>query len=168
MHLSKVNEALNHRISGGSEYQWNCYGSNSRFLDFESDYAHASILFDTVTQEVYEATISLKDDSHPVDRPYRWIDPDYRLVVSTEAKTRGVDNKIAWDNVEWIELEVAEDWLEKAKAMFNGSRPDSRVVVPLDLSDKELLHLALEAHKRDMTLNKFVEHLLELAIAKEL
>jgi hypothetical protein len=168
MHLSEVNVALDHKIVEGAEYQWACYGPNARFITYESDYACAEVVIDRKNQLVYEATISLKDDNQPVDRPYRWINPDYRLVVSVEAITRGVDNKIAWDNVEWIELEVAEDWLEKAKAMFNGSRPDSRVVVPLDLSDKELLHLALEAHKRDMTLNKFVEHLLELAIAKEL
>jgi hypothetical protein len=85
-----------------------------------------------------------------------------------EAKTRGINNKVAWDTVEWVDLEVSEDWLDKAKAMFNDQPYDNRVVVPLDLSDKELLQLALEAHKRDMTLNKFIEHILELAIAKEL
>ena len=167
MHLSEVNVALDHKIVEGAEYQWACYGPNARFISYESDYARAEVVIDSKNQLVYEATVCLNDDREST-RLYRWIDPDYRAPLLEEAKTRGINNKVAWDDVEWVDLEVSQDWLDKAKAMFNDQPYDNRVVVPLDLSDKELLHLALEAHKRDMTLNKFVEHLLELAIAKEL
>jgi len=43
---------------------------------------------------------------------------------------------------------------------------DNRVEVELDLEEDVILHLALEAHKRDITLNKMVEILLQEVIDK--
>jgi hypothetical protein len=165
MHLSKVNEALNHRITGGSEYQWNCYGYNVRFLDFESEYAHASVLFDTVTQEVYEANITAKNDNDDnLPGPYRWLNPVTKDVYLAECKVRNIDPTNAWDNTHWVDLEVEEDFLIKANAVFNNLPFDKRVTVPLDLDDSTLLQLALEAHKRDITINQMVEIVLKKAI----
>jgi hypothetical protein len=82
----------------------------------------------------------------------------------SEAKQRNVDANQAWDDVKWVDLEVEEDFLEKAVAMFNGEEWDSRIQVPLDLEDDLLLQLAMEAHKRDITLNKMVEIVLQEAI----
>jgi hypothetical protein len=48
--------------------------------------------------------------------------------------------------------------------MFNGDEWDSRIQVPLDLDNDLLLQLAMEAHKRDITLNKMVEIVLQEAI----
>lgn len=157
MHLSKVNEALNHRIIGGSEYQWKCYGPDVRFLDYESDHAHASVLFDTLTQEVYEANVSSKDDSV---RPYRWLNPETKQDYITEAKEKGINPNNAWDDVNWCDLETVEDFLEKAEAIFNGETFDTRVEVPIELEDGELFQLMKMAHERDITFNKLVEEIL--------
>ena len=54
--------------------------------------------------------------------------------------------------------------MEKAKAIFENKPFDRRVEVPVELEDDVLLQLALEAHKRDITLNKMVEILLQNAI----
>jgi hypothetical protein len=164
MHLSKVNEALSHRITGGSDYQWGCYGPNVRFLDFESEYAHASVVFDTATQEVYEATIDSKNES---TKPYRWISPEFKYAYLDEAKERGVDPQHAWDNVKWIDLEVHEDFLTKAEAIFNGEDFDTRVQVPLELEREELYRLMTMAHERDITLNELVEDILWNVIKSE-
>ena len=43
---------------------------------------------------------------------------------------------------------------------------DKRENVEIDLSNIEILQLALEAHRRDITLNKMVEIILEEAIAR--
>lgn len=164
MKLSQVNEAMNHKIVGGSDYQWNCF-PNARFLDYESDYAHVGILYSTVTQEVYQADASIKLDRWSKDeKPYRWTNPLFKDAYINEAKEHAIDPDQAWDDVKWIALEVAEDWLEKAHAMFNGEEWDERIVVPLDLGDDLILQLAMEAHKRDITLNKMVEIVLQEAI----
>jgi hypothetical protein len=165
MHLSEINEALNHRITGGSEYNWQCYGLNARYLDYESDHAHVSVLFDSKTQVVYEASINDKDNKVT---PYRWLNPEYKDKYYTESTNKGIDHKIAWDDTNWCDLEVDDDWLEKAHAIFNGQSFDNRVTVPFDLDDDTMLQLCMEAHKRDITLNKMIEQILEMAIAKEL
>lgn len=157
MHLSKVNEAFDHRIVNGSEYQWQCFGPNVRFLDYESEHAHASVLFDTVTQEIYEATVSSKDESL---RPYRWFNPETKQDYLDEALERGIDPNNAWDDVNWCDLETVEDFLEKAEAIFNGETFDTRVQVPIELDDSELFQLMKMAHERDITLNQLVEEIL--------
>lgn len=157
MHLSKVNEALGHHITGGSEYHWQCYGPDVRFLDFESIHAHASVLFDTVTQEVYEVTLSSKDESI---RPYRWLNPETKQDYLAECKTRNIDPHCAWDDVNYVDLETEEDFLDKAEAIINGESFDTRVQVPIELDDSELLYLMKMAHERDITFNELVEDIL--------
>jgi hypothetical protein len=162
MHLSKVNEALDHKIAGGSEYQWNSW-PNARFLDYESGHAHAGVVFNVDTQEIYSAEVNDKLDAH---KPYRWLNPAYKQVYLDEAEARGVDPCQAWDDTKWYDLETSEDWLEKARAIMRGERFDTRIDVPLDLDNDTLLKLAMEAHKRDITLNKMVELVLQEVIDK--
>lgn len=160
MHLSKVNEALEHKITGGSEYMWNCW-DNARWLDYESDYAHASVVFNSKTQEVYTAEVNDKENKH---KPYRWLNPLYKDAMLTEAEQRGINSNQAWDNVNWYDLEVQDDWLTKAGAIMRGEDFDQRVEVPLDLDDDTLFKLFMMAHERDVTLNKMVEIVLQNAI----
>lgn len=169
MKLNQINEALNHQITGGSDYHWNCY-PDARFLDYESEYAHVSVLYSTVDQTVYQADASIKrnvwPDDERYDKPYRWTNPAFKDAYLNEAKERNIDPNQAWDDVKWIELETDNDFLEKAKAMFNGDYWDTRVQLPIDLEDDLLFQLAMEAHKRDVTLNKMVEIVLQEAINK--
>ena len=161
MHLSQINEITNHRITEGSEYGWNCYPS-ARYLSYESGFAYVSVIYSTETQEIYEADVSIKTEAWDEDmRPYRWLNPEYKDIMILEAKTRKVKWRKAWDDVKWIDLETDEDFLEKAKAIFNGEDFDKRVQVPIELEDDIMLHLCMEAHKRDITLNKFVEEILQ-------
>ncbi len=166
MNLSKFIESFCYKIVGGSEYCWSCFGPNARYLDFESEFANGSVLFDSVNQTVYEATVDAKSDGDDrLPGPYRWFNPVHKNAFYAEAKERGVEADSAWDDTNWIDLEVVEDFLEKAKAIFENRPFDKRVSVPLEIEDDLILHLALEAHKRDITLNKMVEFLLETVIA---
>lgn len=167
MYLSELNETFDHRISSGDEYLWNCY-PNGRFLEYKSDYAYVSAIFNTETQEVYEVTVSVDTSTWEPDvRPYRWLDPEFKNAHDAEAKERNIDPSVAWDDVKWIDLESADDFFEKASAIFNGDDSfDKRIQVPLDLNEDEILKIALMAHKRDITLNKMVEEIIQLAIEK--
>lgn len=160
MHLSKVNEALDHKIVGGSEHQWSCW-DNARFLDYESEYAHASVIFNTMTQEVYCAEVNDKLDEV---KPYRWLNPAFKDAYINEAKERNVDPNLAWDDKTWYDLETREDWLTKARAIMQGEDFDRRVEVPLDLDDDTLFKLFMMAHENDLTLNKMVEIVLQETI----
>jgi collagenase-like PrtC family protease len=61
-------------------------------------------------------------------------------------------------------LESDEDWLEKARAIFAGEEYDTRVSIPVDFSDDELLKYMTMAHERDMTFNQFIEEALREAM----
>lgn len=156
MHLSKVNEALEHKIAGGSEFQWNCW-TNARYLDYETDYAHASVVFNTNTQEVYCAEVNDKENNY---KPYRWMNSLYKQLYVDEAIQRKVDPNLAWDDTTWYDLETSEDWLDKASAIMRGENFDTRVQVPLTLDKNEIYQLMQMAHERDVTLNELVEEIL--------
>ena len=164
MKLSEVNQALDHKITSGSEHLWKCY-PDGRYLDYESDFAHATVIYNTVNQEIYQADISIKRDAWPEDKkPYRWINPEHKHKFYKEAKKRKVDPEQAWDDVKFIDLEMEEDFLEKATSLFKGEECDTRVRFPIDLDDDVILKLAMEAHKRDITLNKMIEIILQEVI----
>ena len=160
MHLKQCNEALEHKITGGSDFQWNCW-SNARYIDYESFYAHASIVFNTETQEVYTAEVNDKENKH---KPYRWQNPLYKQDYIDEANAREINPNLAWDDVIWYDLETAEDWLTKAGAIMRGEDFDTRVEVPLTLDKDELYKLMTMAHDRDITLNELVEVILQEVI----
>jgi hypothetical protein len=164
MKLSQINEAMNHRITSGSEYNWQCF-PDARFLDYESDFAHVSVLYSTIDQTVYQAEVSVKREAWDEDKkPYRWLNPDYKDSLYKESEKRQVDTDIAWDDVKWIDLEMEEDFLEKATAIFKGEECDTRVQFPIDIDDELILKLSMEAHKRDITLNKMIEIILQEVI----
>lgn len=152
-------ETINYRITDTSDYLWNCYGSNAMSMDSwdkENDSYSLSIVFDKTDQTVYE----MQAHDYHNSRSYRWFNPEYKDKYFAEATTRNVDSNEAWDDVKYTDLETADDILEKADAIFNGKDYDSRVQVPIDLPDNELFELMKQAHKRDITLNQYIESIL--------
>lgn len=165
MYISDLNETFDHKISGGDNYLWSCW-PNARFIEYKSDYAYVSGVFNTETQEVYQVEIDVDTSMWtPNIRPYRWLNPEYKQAYLDEAKSRNIDPNQAWDNIKWYDLETMEDFLNKASAIFNGDDNfDRRVQVPLDLGNDEILKLAMMAHEQDITLNQLVEQVLQAAI----
>ena len=168
MQLSEVNNTFQHRITGGGDYGWNCYGFNNWSIDYSSDYVHGYVVFNIITGEVYEVSVTPNVDAYEGNepKPYRYIDPAYRAAYDKEAAMRGIDPNEAWDDVKWVDLETETDFIEKASKMFKGESFDTRIVVPLDLDNDTMLQLAMEAHKRDITLNEMVELVLREVIDK--
>lgn len=152
MYVGHVNDALKNRIVGGSEYCWNCY-PKARYLDYKSEYGTASVLFNTETQEVYEATVESDSKNPNQYGPYRWLNPAFKDAMYSEAEQRNVDKDQAWDDVKWIDLETEEDYLEKAAGILDNIPIDTRIVIPIDLDDETFMILAKEAHRRDITFN---------------
>lgn len=163
--LKQWMETFNYRITEGDTYGWTCYGSTAHNMSawnglHEDGGWSGNIIFDTENQTVYEVEVC----DYTNERAYRIINPNFKTAFGMEAKSRGVDADEAWDCVRYTDLETDEDWLSKAEAIVDGEDYDIRVEVPLDLDDDVVLALALEAHKRDITINKMVEILLQEAI----
>lgn len=160
-------ECTGHKISETAEYCWACYGNHAQHMDYwngkhdETGFS-ISIVYDTVTQVVYE----MEAWDYKNEREYRWTNPDYAGLAKKEAKQRGQKHKRSMDDRKYIDLDVAEDMLEKASAIVAGKEYDARIQVPLDLEDALLFEMMKMAHSKDMTLNQFVEHILKVAIAE--
>ena len=163
--LKEWMEVVGYRVTEGSDYGWQCYGSDAYCLDSwdgEQDGHSFSITFGQKTQTVYEVQIH----DYRNQRAYRMINPDYTAAHSAEADSRTHHNSNeAWDDVNYVDLEVDDDWIQKAVAVAAGEVYDTRITVPIDFSDEELLKYMKLAHEQDVTFNQLVETALREAIA---
>ena len=165
--LKQFMEAVDYRITEGSNYQWQCFGPNAYCLDSwngDQQGHTVSIIFDTRTQEVYQ--VMAYDYSR--DRAYRMTNPDYKADFDAECEDREVIDE-AWElddgtPIKYVDLEVEEDFLEKVRAIVNDEDYDTRVQIPVEFTDEELFQYMKLAHERDMTFNEFVEEALRYAI----
>jgi hypothetical protein len=160
-------ELVDYKITEGGDYGWQCFGPNAYRLDSwngvhgKGGYSF-SITFSTKTQKVYE--VSMCDYTN--DRAYRMINPKNIEKHRKEALARNVNLNEAWDCVDYVELDVDDDFIQKALAIRAGEDYDTRVQVPVDFSDEELLQYMKLAHERDMTFNELVEEALRHAISE--
>ena len=158
-------ELVDYKITEGGEYGWSCYGPNAYTLDSwngvhgKGGYSF-SIVFSTKTQKVYE--VSMCDYTN--DRAYRMINPKNQEKHRKEALARDVNLNEAWDCVDYIDLDVVDDFIQKALAIRAGESYDTRVQVQVDFSDEDLLQYMKMAHERDITFNELIEDALRHAI----
>ena len=150
--LKEWMEVANYRITEGGDYF--AYGGAYALTSWSGDQDGYSIeiIFSPRTQEVYE--VQACDYKH--NRAYRLVHGDYR------------DEKLdeeAWDDTKWIDLESDDDWIQKALSIVAGEDYDTRVSIPIDLPDNELMALFKAAHDADMTFNDFVEKILREKLA---
>ena len=163
--LAEFVEAINYKITGGSDYGWDCFGPNARYLDSNDDEGFngtysASAIFDSCDQTVYSVEVW----DYVNNREYRWINPEYRDAFVNECQDKDVDPNESSDDRKYIDLDVEEDILEKISKIVAGEDYDSRVKVPVDFTDEELLKYMKLAHERDITFNQLVEEALRHAI----
>ncbi len=162
MELNLLMSAFDYKVSDGAEYLWDCY-PNARFINFESDYAHVSVVHSTQDTVVYEVTVDSKNDK---DAPvYRWMNPDFVAAHTAECIEKNIDPAIAWDDVRYTDIEDRDDFLIKAGDLFNGVELDTEVVIDLP-NDVLYLHL-LAAHEQNITFNEYVNNALRAVIAEE-
>lgn len=116
MKLEDMMKAFSYNVSAGSEFMWDCY-PNARYIDFcrINDGAEiASVLFNTKTQEVYEANTGVNLPNGETCE-YQWVNPEYKQARDDEAARRGVDLQYALDDVRYITIESAAEFLTIAQ-----------------------------------------------------
>lgn len=160
-------ETCGYRITEGSTYDWDCFGHNAYRLDSwngDQEGHTISIVFDTQTQVVYE----VEAFDYKRERAYRMINPEFKDAFDSEHRYRDVLD-MAWERddgtpVKYVDIDVIEDFMEKAHAICNDQEYDTRVQIQVEFSDEELLHYMKAAHDRDITFNQLVEEALKAAI----
>jgi hypothetical protein len=152
--LKEWMEVANYRITEGGDYF--AYGGAYALTSWSGDQDGYSIeiIFSPRTQEVYE--VQACDYKH--NRAYRLVHGDYRDEKLVEE---------AWEEVKWVDLESDDDWFQKALSIVAGEDYDTRVTIPINLPEAELMVLFKAAHDADMTFNDFVEKILREKLADE-
>ena len=152
--LKQFMEIVNYRICEGSA--WNGFVPGAYSLDYwngDHDGHSLCVIFNTQDQTVY----SVQACDYKNNRAYRFTHPEHRKDLDKEA----------WDDVKWCDLDVEDDWLEKAQAIVDGRDYDTRVQLPLELGEDELFRLMSMAHERDITLNQLVTEIIQRVIDRE-
>lgn len=164
--LKEYLEAIDFKITGGSEYQWRCFGDNARYLDCADNEGlgnySVTAIFDSVDRTVY--SIELWD--YVNDREYRWIDPLFVSAHMDACIQHEVDCYESCDGRNFIDLDLASDILEKIAKVVAEEPYDERVQMQVDFSDEDLLQYMKLAHKMDITFNEFVEQALRAEIER--
>lgn len=135
------------QVSNGSAYPNPTYASAYMVNSSKRDEYNASCIFNIDTGAVYEIYVHdcVKYTS------YRWIAEEFRDSIINMSSTS---------------IEVEEDILEKLTAIVAGQPYDTRVIMPLELSDSDFLIMAKAAHAEDITFNEFIEKALTEAVKK--
>ncbi len=168
--LKQFMETCGYRITEGSDYGWQCFGHTAYRLDSwngDQEGHTLSIVFDTKTQTVYE----VEAFDYKRERAYRMINPEFKAAFDSEVENREILD-MAWERddgtpVQYVDIDVDEDFLEKAWAICNDQEYDTRVQVQVEFTDEELLTYMKLAHDRDITFNQLVEMALREAIEQE-
>ena len=156
-------ETIDYKITEGSEYGWKCYGEHTHRIERQTgDHTGNTVtcVFDTKEHFLYE--LEAWDNAN--NRVYRWIHPDYIKAYKKACKKPDVDFKNAFDDVNFTDLDVEADILEKAHAIANDEPYDDRVQMEIDMSEEDMLQYMKVAHKMDITFNELVERALRHAI----
>lgn len=97
MTLHEIMIAASSRVCGGTQYQWQCYGSNARYIDFADTDGneYCSVVFDTKTQTVYELAVVIPG----YDQAFVWRHTDFETEYQSECRTRSIQPNVAWDDV---------------------------------------------------------------------
>ena len=156
-------ELVEYKITEGCDYGWHCFGPNAYQLDswngIHGNGGYSShVVFDTEDQTVYEVSVC----DYTNDRAYRMIAEEHQNLYRDESEKRGLSDSTdeAWDGVNYIDLDVDDDFIQKFMAIKDGEDYDTRVSVPIELPDDELLFLMKMAHDQDITFNQLMINIL--------
>ena len=158
-------EIVDYKITEGSPYGWQCFGPNAYTLDSwngvhgKGGYSF-SIVFSTKTQKVYEVSVC----DYTNNRAYRMITESKKEKHRTEGQDRDANLNEAWDDVEYTDLEVDDDFIQKCLAIKAGKDYSTDISIPIDLPDHELMQLFKMAHEKNMTFNEYVNQALREAL----
>ncbi len=147
--LKEWMELVDCRITEGGSYFTNIPGlySLSAWNERQDGWSF-SIAFDPKdNQRVYVVEAC----DYARNRAYRLKDPAIEL------------DKQAWDDVNYIDLESDDDFIQKALAIVAGEDYDTRVSIPLDLPENVLFELMRQAHEKDITFNQHLENIVREA-----
>ena len=164
MKIDELLRVAKYQIVDSTPYEWECFGSNARFLDLDTPASKMNIvcIFDTETEELY----SLELYDYAQEHFYRWIAEDSLNAVIAEHANRGFDFTTAFDDQTYTDV-ILEDIVEKITDIYAGREYDTRIMVPVNLPDNALDLLEEIAAAHAITLDELTDSILRDAIEQQ-
>jgi len=160
-------ELVDYKITEGDTFGWQCYGPNAYQLSswnglHDKGGWSFNIIFSTKTHKVYEVSVC----DYTRNRAYRMIVENKREKHRAESEYREVNLNEAWDGVDYVDLEVDDDFIQKCLAIKAGEDYSTDVSIPLDLPDDLLMFAFKAAHAENVTFNDWMNKMLKSFIDK--
>lgn len=152
--------AADYQIKESDNYELPMY-PNARYLCASDDtgFGALGIHFNGETREVYEIIANTEGKWTADHVAYRWMHPDYREAARLFYAKSGDPDRFC--DLTYIDLDVAEDALEKGSEIMRGNvEYDRRITIELDVTEEEAELFRRAAEIRGITLDQFVEEAL--------
>ncbi len=106
--LDSYLDLIKYKITEGTDYNWQCYGSSAYILTRWDDRQYElNIIFDTVDRTVYQVDFH----DYVKDKSYIWINHEFRQSFIDESNSRGLDAFNAYEDMNFIDLSSKTDEL---------------------------------------------------------
>ena len=164
MKIDELLKIAKYQIVESTPYEWECFGSNARFLDLDTPASKMNIvsIFDTETEELY----SLELYDYGRGHFYRWIAEAKLDAVIAEHAERDFDFGVAFDDQTYTDV-ILEDIVEKITHIYAGREYDTRIMVPVNLPDDALNILEGIAAAQGINLDELTDSVLRDAIEQQ-
>ena len=157
---------FDYKVTEGSEFYWNCFGPNCRFIELKNNEIGGSVVFSKLNQEIFQAEVY--DEANNV--AYRWMPSTAREKYFAECEDRNVPKMEAWDGCDFVDVETVNQFSDVVKSLIQGEPPEGDLEgdmdVELELPQHVIVFLSLEAHKRNITLNEMINIALREMLTK--
>jgi len=153
---------FDYKVTEGSDFCWNCFGPNSRFIELKYNDIGGCVVFSKLNQEIFQAEVY--DEAKNI--AYRWMPPQAKIDYFAECEKRNVPKMEAWDGCEFVNVDSVSEFSGIVKSLIEGKDPEDDLEVELDLPHNVIVFLALEAHKRNITLNEMINIVLRDMLTK--
>lgn len=163
IYLNNILQLIEFKITGGTEFLWNCFGTNARYLDSDNSEYSISCIFDSVTQEVYKIQFYVNNSKDLMDNCF-WLNPAYRQNFLDESESRNVDPYSLDEDIAIYEFMNLHDFITHIR---NRVGIEEMETISLDLEDDLLISLTKLAQERNVTLDVLIQNILRIQMQKE-
>lgn len=123
MTLMEVITQAGARICEGTEFQWECFGHNARYIDFADVVGepYCSVVHDAKTYEIYQIECNVPGQ----DQSFKWTNPNFEPAYLAECKARNILPDVAWDDVksEKVDEETIMQYIKDIGEMYYDDLP---------------------------------------------
>ena len=161
MKIDELLKVAKYQIVESTPYEWECFGSNTRFIDLATPSSRMNIvsIFDTESEELY----SLELYDYERGNFYRWIAEDKLDAVIAEHVERDFDFSVAFDDQTYTDV-ILEDIVEKICDVYVGREYNTEIVIPVNSINRALNILEEIAAADGITLDELIDASQEITL----